>query len=122
VEIQAFPGCCGAGVVFALDDEYARQRENFPNPPAKENLTSQETLQRLKEKIDAAKLSHWGLLTATTNEHQTETEKLLESVGFQLTHKFNNPMHNNAELKLWVLNLYFWDLKTKEYDSTHITL
>lgn len=103
--IEAFPGCCGAGVVFALDDEYARQRGAFVPAPVKENLTPQEILQRLKDNIMTAKLNHWGLLTATTNPQQTETEKLLELLGFRLLDKFSNPMHRDAEIKLWGLNL-----------------
>src|SRR6184192_537052 len=100
-----FPGCCGAGVLSQLDNEYFLERQHAGAPELPPNNYN-ELLTSLKLRITQAKNNYrWGLLTATTNQKQTEVVKLLVKCGFELTGKFLNPKHNNSEVTLWSLDL-----------------
>lgn len=102
MQLNDFPGCCGAGVILALDNQYFIQRNLGVQPPENDfNLV----LTELKMYIKTAKIRRWGLLTATTNPQQTKVEELLTKLGFKVLHPFVNPNHNNSELKLWGLDL-----------------
>ncbi|SRR6266404_6058488 len=102
--LDNFTGCCGAGILSQLDNEYFLERLTpgaLPPPPNDYNVL----LQDLKLRIIQAKANNWGLLTATTNQLQTEVAKLLVKCGFELRHKFFNPKHHNSECTLWSLDL-----------------
>src|SRR6266496_2403696 len=111
MQVEAFPGCCGAGVVLALDNEYARMRIL---PGANQVLPENDYGQVFKDLKTLVKSSKkdwlWGLLTATTNKNQVKVEELLVKLGFRQLHSFLNPKHPGSKVNLWGLDLYSLDL------------
>jgi len=103
MESEGMTGCCGAGIVFALDAEYYRMRNSRPDEIP--DIPPQQILDNLKIQIVNGKSSMWGLLTATTSPNQAPVEQLLKLCGFEVLKAFQTPKHTGRELKLWGLDL-----------------
>src|SRR5437762_8773076 len=102
-----FPGCCGARVLYCLDSEYFRQRQDCEPPLDDLKLMALELTKQIKSTKDLGV----GALFATTNMNQTKTADLLSTFGFVKIADFSNPNHGHKPINLWFLNLVSNDSK-----------
>ena len=100
--ISDLTGCCCAGVVFKLDNEWYNQRSSLSEIDPNEN---EETISNsLQHSIENAKVRPWKILLATTNSHQKIPEEVLLKFNFQKVVTFFNSIHQ-VDVTLWYLLL-----------------
>src|SRR5690348_16965071 len=100
MDIQQFPGCCAAAVIYRLDNEWELDRPSaYPEPP---EYDAAQVLKNLKDSINHCIDLQYPLVMATTNQNQTQTEQILILCGFKLLTTFENV--RKEPVKMWVLH------------------
>lgn len=106
LQTNAYPLCCGAGIMTGF---------TTINTPAEFEVEVDEALCR-------AKRDHrWGMLHAITNQNQTRAAAVLEKMGWSKGMVVTNPVHQDETvITQWTFNLHEYKPKKKAVEYKNI--
>tara|TARA_R110000744_G_C19319844_1_gene557525 strand:+ start:50 stop:379 length:330 start_codon:yes stop_codon:yes gene_type:complete len=98
MKVKSFPHCCTAQILCGFGQTYTAPESleaNFTDPTV-EQIKSQ-----IGVKLNASRTSRHAMLTATTNDQQTNANQALEECGFLSSDWMSKEQHPETKVKLW---------------------